>query len=64
MRAAIKKHDEQVKRADAFNRTNTNPMLVGYVEWLNFDWRPQKGDIELGYRADGVVVWRPLPEAP
>lgn len=63
-RAALKKHSEQVKVAEEFNRTNTDPRMVWYVEGLWLDWRPRKGDIELGYRSDGVVVWRPLPEAP
>ncbi len=64
IRAQITKHEAQQKAADEFNRTNTNPMMAGYVEWLNVDWRPYHGQIELGYKPDGTVVWRPLPEAP
>jgi hypothetical protein len=27
------------------------------------NWK-QSGQIELGYKSDGTVVWRPLPESP
>jgi len=62
MRAKIERHKEQEAFADAFSKTNTDPQRVAMVEVLNFDWRPQKGQIELGYRSDGTVVWRTLPE--
>lgn len=52
----------QRKAADEFNRTNTNPAVGMFVEWDNIQWKPDKGSKELGYRSDGVVVWRDLPE--
>lgn len=49
--------------ADEFNRTNTNPALGGVVVHnFIYQWTPEKGSIELGYRSDGVVIWRELPE--
>ncbi len=62
LRARIQKYEAQTKRAEEFNRTNTNRSVWMAVDALLFEWRPQKGDIELGYRSDGVVVWRDLPE--
>lgn len=62
LRSAIAKQEAQLKAAEEFNRTNTNPRICAYVELLNFSWTPKAGEIELGYRSDGTVVWRYLPE--
>lgn len=49
--------------ADEFSRTNTNPALGGVVVHnFVYQWQPKYGDIELGWRDDGVVVWREVPE--
>jgi hypothetical protein len=35
-----------------------------YFSWKTKPrWRPQPGMVELGYKSDGTVTWRPIPEA-
>jgi hypothetical protein len=53
---------KQDKIADEFNRTNQNRTVYMMGGIINFAWTPKRGDIEFGYRADGVVMWRECPE--
>lgn len=63
MRAEIKSQRDQETRANEFNRTNTDHTRFMAIKVSSiFGWSPKKGDTELGYRSDGVVVWRVLPE--
>lgn len=61
-RHEIDRYKKELKFAEEFNRTNTAPNQVAMVNGLNFDWRPKSGQKEIGYRSDGIVVWRELPE--
>lgn len=51
--------------AAGFNATNTNPRVVMTVHLPNprFEYPLTASDVELGYRSDGIVIWRTPPEA-
>ncbi len=63
VRTRLKNYEDQSKRAEEFYRTNTDRRFGFAVDVPIIQWTPRKGDIELGYRSDGIVVWRDLPEA-
>lgn len=54
---------QESEAADAFAKTNTNPLMMKMVTKHEYKLRVTTNDVELGYRDDGVVVWRTPPEA-
>lgn len=62
IRQRIKEQQIAEQRAAEFNRTNTDHSVSAYSVGFGIEWNPRKGDIELGYRSDGTVVWRNVPE--
>ena len=58
-----KERDEQAYRAFLASSPPDNVIFVRSGEGLiKFDFRAQTTSYELGYRPDGVVVWRKTPE--
>lgn len=52
----VKWPGDDIRFAEEFNRTNSNPYVEAYTHYLKNRWLPRH--IELGYRSDGVVIWR------
>lgn len=65
VREAREKWIKQTLEAGAFDKTNSNKGLSVIVEFpaTHFSHPLTTNDIELGYRADGIVIWRIPPEA-
>lgn len=64
IRREIWAHAQEEVLFEQFKKTNTSTMLsFVFTHFVSSnDWHVTKGDKELGYRSDGVVVWRELPE--